>query len=291
MGENPMAQFKYMRRTAPIVLDGYTFCFGIPTDVTGEPTIRKLRGHPSFYEIPTATQAGGQGDAGPAGPTGPQGDVGPQGPQGPKGDKGDTGSQGPIGSTGPAGSAGAQGIQGATGSQGAKGDTGLTGSQGPTGPAGSNGSQGIQGVKGDTGLTGPQGIQGQTGSQGIQGPAGVDGVRTATTAFGYTAGGVVTQATSKATAVPLVKLSGNITMNAAALAAATIVTFVFTNSLLAAEDQILVTHHSGGTFGAYTVNARVTGAGAGSIAVRNNTAASLSEAIVIKFTVIKGAIA
>jgi hypothetical protein len=120
--------------------------------------------------------------------------------------------------------------------------------------------------------------------------AGVDGVRTATTAFGYStgAGGAITQATSKATTVVLNKLCGNITLNAAALAAGAIVTFVFTNSTVAAEDQIIATHHSGGTFGSYLINARATGAGAASVAVRNTSAASLSEAIVIKFTVLKG---
>jgi hypothetical protein len=110
-----------------------------------------------------------------------------------------------------------------------------------------------------------------------------------TTTFGYAvgAGGTVTQATSKATAVTLNKLTGEITLNAAALAAATIVTFVFNNSQVAVGDQVVCTHHATGTFGAYTINARVTGAGVISVAVRNNSAASLSEAIVIKFNVIK----
>lgn len=115
------------------------------------------------------------------------------------------------------------------------------------------------------------------------------GPRVGTTALGYAtgAGGTVAQATSKATAVTLNKLTGEITVNAAALAAATIVTFVFNNSTLAAGDQIVCTHHATGTFGAYGINCRVTGAGAASIAIRNNSAASLSEAIVIKFSVIK----
>ena len=78
---------------------------------------------------------------------------------------------------------------------------------------------------------------------------------------------------------------------AASLAAATIVTFVFNNSTLAAGDQVVCTHHAGGTFGAYTINGRVTGAGAASVAVRNNSAASLAEAIVLKITVIKSAAA
>lgn len=110
-------------------------------------------------------------------------------------------------------------------------------------------------------------------------------------AIGFQSGGAVTQATNKATAVTLNRACGEITMDAASLAAATIVTFVFNNSLLAANDQLVCTHHATGTFGAYTINGRVTGAGAASIAVRNNTAGALAEAIVIKFSVIKGRIA
>src|SRR6185295_5285322 len=110
-----------------------------------------------------------------------------------------------------------------------------------------------------------------------------------TTVFGYGAGGAVRQSGNKSSAVTLNKLTGEITMTSTALAAATIVTFVLNNNTIAAGDQIVCTHHATGTFGAYAINGRVTGAGAASIAVRNNSAASLGEAIVIKFTVIKSA--
>ena len=102
-------------------------------------------------------------------------------------------------------------------------------------------------------------------------------------------GGTVTQATSKATAVTLNKKCGQITMNAAALAAATTVTFVLTNSTIAATDLLVLNHVSGGTAGSYLLNAQC-GAGSVSINVRNVTAASLSEAIVIGFAVIKASI-
>ena len=103
-------------------------------------------------------------------------------------------------------------------------------------------------------------------------------------------GGTVTQATSKATAVTLNKKCGQITMNAAALAAATTVTFVLTNSTIAATDLLVLNHVSGGTAGSYLLNAQAA-AGSASINVRNVTAASLSEAIVIGFAVIKAVIA
>ena len=99
-------------------------------------------------------------------------------------------------------------------------------------------------------------------------------------------GGTVTQATSKATAVTLSKKCGEITMNAASLAADTTVTFTLTNSTIAATDLLVLNHVSGGTAGSYLLNAQ-TAAGSVSINVRNVTAGALSEAIVIGFAVIK----
>ena len=100
------------------------------------------------------------------------------------------------------------------------------------------------------------------------------------------AGTTVTQATSKATAVTCSKPTCKITLNAAALAAATIVSFTLTNTVLAATDHLLCQHVSAGTSAAYTVNG-FPGAGSAVVAVRNNTAASLSEAIVLRCSVIK----
>lgn len=111
----------------------------------------------------------------------------------------------------------------------------------------------------------------------------------ATGGIGYAtgAGGTVTQATSKSTAVTLNKTTGAITTHSAALAAATIVSFVLNNSAIAATDLIVAMHESGGTLGSYTINARATGAGTAAIDIRNNTAGSLSEALEIRFAVIK----
>ncbi len=99
-------------------------------------------------------------------------------------------------------------------------------------------------------------------------------------------GGAVTQATNKSTGVTLNKVTGEITLNNAALAAATIVSFTLTNSTIAATDQVLVQHQATGTFGAYTINARAAN-GSAIFSIRNNTAGSLGEAIVIRYTVIK----
>jgi hypothetical protein len=100
------------------------------------------------------------------------------------------------------------------------------------------------------------------------------------------AGGVVTQATSKATGVTLSKSTGQITLDAAALAASTTVSFTLTNTVIEAGDILVMNHISGGTAGSYSLNAQ-SAAGSASINVRNISLGSLSEAIVIAFAVIK----
>ena len=108
---------------------------------------------------------------------------------------------------------------------------------------------------------------------------------------GYVAGEgcTVTQATSKSTGVTLSKKCGQITMNAAALAADTTVSFTLTNTEVVATDIIVLNHVSGGTAGSYLLNAQA-GSGSASINVRNITSGSLSEAIVIGFAIIKAVV-
>lgn len=105
--------------------------------------------------------------------------------------------------------------------------------------------------------------------------------------FGYGTGrGAVTQATNKSTGVTLDAPCGAITMNGASLNADTTVSFTLTNSSITANDILLLNHISGGTAGAYVLNAQAA-AGSASINVRNVTAGALSEAIVIGFAIIK----
>lgn len=111
------------------------------------------------------------------------------------------------------------------------------------------------------------------------------------TAIGYSVGGAVTQATSKATGVTLSALSGRITMNGAALAATTSVSFTLTNDQIEVNDNLIVSIASGATAGGYSVGVQAIALGSCSIHVRNLTAGILSEAIVLGFTILKGAIA
>lgn len=102
------------------------------------------------------------------------------------------------------------------------------------------------------------------------------------------AGGTISQATNKGTGVTLDKLTGTITMNAAALANATSVSFTLTDSQIAATDVVKVTVKSGGTAGGYLVGVGATAAGSCSITLYNCSGGSLSEAVVLSFVVVKG---
>lgn len=104
------------------------------------------------------------------------------------------------------------------------------------------------------------------------------------------AGGAVTQLTNKATATPAINtMCGDITMNNANLAADTSVTHTLTNSSILATDNIIITHISGGTLGAYNF-AATPAAGSAIVTVHNCTPGALAEAIVYRFTIIRGAV-
>jgi len=113
--------------------------------------------------------------------------------------------------------------------------------------------------------------------------------------IGYSAAaqGTVTQATDKSTGVTLNKSAGRITMNNAALAAGAAVSFILTNSLISANDTIIVcvsSNTTGSALGAYTTYVSYLAAGSALITLRNLTAAtSYSEAVIINFTIIHGA--
>ena len=114
----------------------------------------------------------------------------------------------------------------------------------------------------------------------------------ATEEIGYAASaqGTVTQATSKSTAVTLNTSMGRITMNNASLATATNATFTLNNSLISANDTVILTISGGqATPGSYNVFANALATGSVSITLRNISGGSLSEAVVINFCVIHGA--
>lgn len=101
-------------------------------------------------------------------------------------------------------------------------------------------------------------------------------------------GGTVTQSSNKSTTVELNKPTGQITMHNATLNSDTTVTFTLTNSRIENTDLLILNHKSGGTAGAYALNAQC-GFGGASINVRNITGGNLGEAIVISFALVKGA--
>ena len=108
--------------------------------------------------------------------------------------------------------------------------------------------------------------------------------------LGYATGaqGTVTQATDKGTGVTLNKSAGRITMNNAALAGNTAITFTLTNSLISANDVIITNVSGGGTAGAYTTYVSSMTTGSAVLTLRNLTSGSLSEAVIVNFAIIHG---
>ena len=112
--------------------------------------------------------------------------------------------------------------------------------------------------------------------------------------IGYSAAaqGTVTQATDKSTGVTLNKSAGRITMNNAALAGGAVVSFTLTNNLISANDTIIVcvsSNTTGSAAGAYTTYVSYLSAGTAFISLRNLSATSYSEAVVINFCIIHSA--
>jgi hypothetical protein len=112
----------------------------------------------------------------------------------------------------------------------------------------------------------------------------------ASTEIGYASGaqGTVTQLTSKSTGVTLNKSSGQITMDAASLGAATNVTFTLTNSTLSAKDVLILNVSGAATSGAYNAWVSSMTAGSATITLRNISASPLAEAVVLNFAIIHG---
>lgn len=100
--------------------------------------------------------------------------------------------------------------------------------------------------------------------------------------------GSQTQATSKATAVTLDAQVGDITMDAANLAADTVVSFTLNNSFITAGSVLVINHVSAGTLGAYIVTYTPAG-GSATIYLTNISTGALAEAIVLRFLVLPGA--
>lgn len=104
--------------------------------------------------------------------------------------------------------------------------------------------------------------------------------------YGAGAGGIVTQLTSKSTAVTLNKPSGRITTHNAALASGAEVAFVLINSLVTYGDGMLITPSD--VSDNYSIKARI-GVGVVVIFIKNVSGGSLSDSINFNFQIIKGA--
>ena len=108
--------------------------------------------------------------------------------------------------------------------------------------------------------------------------------------LGYTTAGqgTVTQLTSKSTGVTLNKSAGRITMAADALANGVAVSFTLTNSFISTNDVLILCVSAGAVLDpvAYTVYTSSLAAGSAVVTLRNLSATSRSEAVVVNFALI-----
>jgi hypothetical protein len=103
------------------------------------------------------------------------------------------------------------------------------------------------------------------------------------------AGGTVTQLTSKTTPVTLNTIAGEITMSSAQLGGDSTVSFVLNNTTIANTDVMIVNQVSDANIGFYSFNSRCN-SGNALISVHNMTNNNRSDAIVMRFAVIRSAI-
>jgi hypothetical protein len=134
--------------------------------------------------------------------------------------------------------------------------------------------------------TGGAALVGKSSSGTVQ-----DAINRIGTFVGYDSGngGIVSQTTSKSTAVTINKPCGQIITTGDAMGAGVLVTFTVNNTNVASTDTVRANLQSGNaTPGTYRIWAEGNQANAFKICIENRSAGSLSEALVINFAVTKG---
>jgi len=129
-------------------------------------------------------------------------------------------------------------------------------------------------------------INGATGAVTIPGTLSLTG---GTFGYGAGAGGTVTQATSKSTAVTLNKPCGQITMSNEALAAGASVAFDCGNTFVDINDVICINPSNAAGSVNYQAWVSFISAATFTVCIKNISAGSLSDAVKLNFAVLKGA--
>jgi len=96
----------------------------------------------------------------------------------------------------------------------------------------------------------------------------------------------ITQATDKSTGVTIDQFKGTIVTNNASLGSGAVVSFTVTNALIKSINNVVVNHSSGGTFGAYSVQAGNISDGSFKVLIHNISGGSLGEALTLNFVII-----
>ena len=103
-------------------------------------------------------------------------------------------------------------------------------------------------------------------------------------------GATVTQITSKSTGVTIAGLTGQITTHNATLNAAVEVAFSVTCRAVDSRDVVVVSMVSGGTAGSYLFAVSTIAVGSFTITIANVSGGNLSQAVVLNYVILKGAV-
>lgn len=109
--------------------------------------------------------------------------------------------------------------------------------------------------------------------------------------YGAGSGGSVSQASNKSTSVTLNKYTGVVVTNNAVLPAYSQVSFIVYNSFVSTNDIPVPAITGGASYGSYSVTVSDVQNGCFVLSLRNLTSSSLSEAVQIGFTILKGSAA
>ena len=107
--------------------------------------------------------------------------------------------------------------------------------------------------------------------------------------YGPGSGGTVTQATSKGTTVTLNKPCGKVTTHASVMSPGAVAAFFLYNSSIGPNDCVITNIGNIGNSSNYSVRAGEIASGTCVLALQNTSGITLSEAVPIHFSVVKGA--
>lgn len=96
----------------------------------------------------------------------------------------------------------------------------------------------------------------------------------------------ITQVTSKSTTVIINQFKGTIITHDESMLTSDIIIFTVTNALIKSNNNVVINHSSGGTFGSYSIQTGNISDGSFKVSIQNISAGSLGEVLTLNFVII-----